>query len=694
MVIVHLKNLKIILQSKWFPILVLGLALLYTWFVTSNDIIFSKYREGKTKIIGTIVAIKKETDKTTIHLKAKETILVTVYEELSYQLGDQIEVEGTLIEPSTNRNFNLFSYRNYLRSEKIYYQMTDAKIKLIKKDHSFPYSMKGKITSYLESKNYASYLKLFLLGDNSAVEEEVLTSYRTNGVSHLFSISGMHITFLSSLLLMVLNRLSENTKRNYLIISMILLFYAFLTNFTPSVTRAILLFYLLTLKKFQNWQVTPFSLLLFLASFFLFYNPYYCYHMGFLYSFTVSGTLIYCSTYLSNIKGYFKKLLVLSLLAFLASIPISLYYNFELSFFTPFYNLLFVPFVTILLFPLSFFYLIFPFLSSLYGILIFLLEHVSLWFAQYPLLTVSFAKPSMLFLLFLIFVLLWNFQGIMHHCYKRLGVLAILLMLLYAKPYFRTDPVLTVLDVGQGDAILIELAHGRGNILIDTGGNVLKRGDYSYDISQNTLLPYLKSRGIHHLDYLILSHGDFDHMGEAIYLVNHFKVENVILNQDSFNDLEMELIQALKRKKIPYYQKIKELKIGNQQFYFLNTRIYDNENDNSNAIYTEMNNYRFLFMGDAGVEKEKDILEKYNLKNIDFLKVGHHGSNTSSSEYFISSMNPKYSLISVGKNNRYGHPKEEVLNTLSNSKIFRTDLDGSIEIKLNKNGYKIKTCSP
>lgn len=122
--------------------------------------------------------------------------------------------------------------------------------------------------------------------------------------------------------------------------------------------------------------------------------------------------------------------------------------------------------------------------------------------------------------------------------------------------------------------------------------------------------------------------------------------------------------------------------------------MYDNENDNSNVIFTKLNNYKFLFMGDAGVEKEKDISKKYNLKNIDFLKVGHHGSNTSSSKHFINWIKPKYSLISVGKNNRYGHPKEEVLNNLEQSKIYRTDLNGSIEIKLNKNGYKIKTCSP
>ena len=183
-------------------------------------------------------------------------------------------------------------------------------------------------------------------------------------------------------------------------------------------------------------------------------------------------------------------------------------------------------------------------------------------------------------------------------------------------------------------------------------------------------------------------------MGEAINLVNNFKVEKVIFNCGPYNDLEKELIKVLDEKKIKYYSCIKELNIDNNKLYFLQTKKYDNENDNSNVIYTELNGYKFMFMGDAGVEKEKDILDKYNISDIDVLKVGHHGSKTSSSKGFIDEIDPKYSIISVGKNNRYGHPKESVLDTLSNSKIYRTDIDGSIEIKLNKNGYKFRICPP
>ena len=101
-----------------------------------------------------------------------------------------------------------------------------------------------------------------------------------------------------------------------------------------------------------------------------------------------------------------------------------------------------------------------------------------------------------------------------------------------------------------------------------------------------------------------------------------------------------------------------------------------------------------MFMGDASKEREKDILDEYNILNIDVLKVGHHGSNTSSDKEFIKKMNPKYSIISVGKNNRYGHPNKEVLEKLDDSKIYRTDEDGSIMFKIKNNKLKIDTCSP
>ena len=182
-------------------------------------------------------------------------------------------------------------------------------------------------------------------------------------------------------------------------------------------------------------------------------------------------------------------------------------------------------------------------------------------------------------------------------------------------------------------------------------------------------------------------------MGEAINLVENFKVEKVIFNCGKYNELEKELIKVLDKKKIPYYSCIKELNIDDNKLYFLNNKDYGNENDNSSVIYTELNNHKFLFMGDAGVEVEEDLIEKYNLNDIDVLKVGHHGSKTSSGKEFINEVNPKYSIISVGKKNRYGHPNREVLENLKESKIYRTDQDGSIMFKIKNNKLNIETYS-
>ena len=183
-------------------------------------------------------------------------------------------------------------------------------------------------------------------------------------------------------------------------------------------------------------------------------------------------------------------------------------------------------------------------------------------------------------------------------------------------------------------------------------------------------------------------------MGEAINLVNNIKIEKVIFNCGEYNNLEKELIKVLDKKKIKYYSCIKELNIDKNKLYFLQTKEFDNENDNSNVIYTEFNGYKFMFMGDASITTEKEILNKYNLPDIDVLKVGHHGSKTSSSKEFINEVNPKYSIISVGKNNRYGHPNDSVLDNLEDSKIYRTDEDGSIMFKIKNNKLQIETCRP
>ena len=248
-------------------------------------------------------------------------------------------------------------------------------------------------------------------------------------------------------------------------------------------------------------------------------------------------------------------------------------------------------------------------------------------------------------------------------------------------------------DVGQGDSSILVVNNKVS--MFDTGGIVMYNDSkYTYQLTKNKIIPYLKSYGIRKIDNLFLTHGDYDHMGEAIYLINNFKVEKVIFNCGTYNGLERKLIKILDEKKIKHVRCINEINMKDYKLEILNTKDYGNENSNSSVIYFKYNNYKFLLMGDASKDREHDILDKYKLGKIDFLKVGHHGSDTSSSTYFIDRISPKYSLISVGKNNKYGHPKNTVLDILSNSKIYRTDIDGSVKIIFNKNGYEIKTFNP
>lgn len=178
-------------------------------------------------------------------------------------------------------------------------------------------------------------------------------------------------------------------------------------------------------------------------------------------------------------------------------------------------------------------------------------------------------------------------------------------------------------------------------------------------------------------------------MGESFNLIDNFKTDNVIFNKGNYNDLEKKLIYKLEKKDIKYFNNIKKLNINKNKFYFINDLVYDNENDNSNILYFEFNKYKFLFMGDSSKIVENDVLNKYDLNNIDVLKVGHHGSNTSSCKEFIEKINTKYSVISVGENNRYNHPNKDVLDNLKKSYVLRTDVNGSIMFEIKNNSLRV-----
>ena len=678
-----LKRLKNILPYKIF--LLLLIALLYSFIYNLNN--KSKFTK-ETIIYGYIYDYNINDNKLTIKLHSKENIVCNYYfynetKLPELKLGDYIKLGGSLTIPNKNTNFNSFNYRKYLKYEHINYIFNITKIEKIKDNNKLKYKLKNIIIKKIDNNENKTYLYTFLLGNNNYIDKNVLESYRINGISHLFAISGMHISLISLIILKIFNKF----KFKNILVTIIIIFYMFLTNFSPSIMRAGIFFILLLINKKLNLNINNIGIMLILLSICILIDPYIIYKIGFQYSYIITFNLILFSDIIKRNKNKTIKLLIISCIAFITSLPITINNFYQINLFGIILNLFYVPLITALIFPITLIDFIIPLPFIKYIFLI--LEKSSLYFSNFKYLIITFPKLNMFLIIMYYILILYILYNIKIKKYKKIFILLIVLFIYKNFPYLNNNFELTFFDVAQGDSIFLKLPYNKSNILIDTGGSK------SYtNISKQIIINYLKSIGVNKLDYIILTHGDYDHMGETINLVENFKVKKVIINCGPYNELEKELIKVLDKKKIKYYSCIKELNIDKSKLYFLQTKEYDNENDNSNVIYTELDGYKFMFMGDASSTTEKEILSKYNLSNIDVLKVGHHGSKTSSSKEFINKVSPEYSIISVGKNNRYGHPNKEVLDNLKNSKIYRTDVDGSIMFKIKNNKLKIETCIP
>lgn len=677
-----MKRLKPILQSKYLFKLLVVIFLLYAFLFTKYYSFASKYSESENTFIGTVTDYELKNNKLVLEVKAKEKIIVNykyknlVFNNLSY--GDKVLIKGKLNKPVESTNFNTFDYQKYLYNKKIYWIINATSIDKLENNSNYLYTVKNIIYKKINKLKSSSYIKALLLGDNT-LDKEIKKSYRINGISHLFSISGMHLNFITSIIYCYLDKVTHNKTLKYLIVDAILILYLLLVA-SSSLLRCVIMNILFSLNFIFKLNIKKIDLVLLTLIIGIIINPFIIYDIGFIYSYLISFFLIIFSGKTRSKKKIIKVINV-TLISFLVSFPITAYNSYEVNIFSIIINILLVPIISSIILPLSIFALIFPIFDEILSFLTNLLEEFSLFISNINFLRLILCKPN-----FILIIIYYTIIILILNKPKYFYLFIILVVFHLLLPYFNSNLEITMFDVGQGDSILISFPYNRGNILIDTGEEYV-----NYSNVQNVIIPYLKSTGKKKLDYLIITHGDADHIGGAITLVDNFKVDKVILNRGDYSILEKNLITILNKRKINCISDIDKININGHYMYLLNNKIFDNENDNSTIIYFEHQKYKFLFMGDASFNVEDYLLQKYNLYNISFLKVGHHGSSTSSSKDFINSINPKYSLISVGKNNRYGHPKESVLNTLSNTKIYRTDINGSIKIKLNKNRYKIIT---
>lgn len=664
-----MKKLKMILQSRYIfkilTILILIITIIYTKYYPFKSV----FNTNDTEFIGIVEDYIIKDNQIKISLKSKERIIVTykytgkVFNNLSY--GDKIKVTGVLKEPSTNNIFNNFNYKKYLYNKKIYYIIEASKIDKIQNNNNHIYTIKNLLYTRINSLKSSNYIKALLFGDNK-LDKEIKTSYQINGISHLFSVSGFHINFITSIIYFYLDRVTYNKKIKYITVDIFLVLYLLLCN-TTSLLRCTVMNILLSINHLLKLNIKKIDIVLLTLILCIIINPFIIYDIGFIYSYTISFFLIlYKNKYKTNNK--LLKIIYISLISFLVSLPINIYTSYEINFLSIILNIIIVPIVSLILLPLSLLTLIFPILDNILYLITSILEKISLYTSNINIFKQVLSKPSIILIIIYYLVIILILSKNKHYY-------LILILLIFHKtiPLYNSNLEVVMFDVGEADSMLISTPSKKVNILIDTG-----RG-----IDINNIIIYLKSIGISKLNYLIITHGDEDHIGGALYLIDNFKVDNVILNKGDYTELEVELITHLKNKNIKYTNNINKIPLLGSYMYLLNTKKFSNENDNSIVTYFEYRKYKFLFMGDSSSKTEEYLINNYNLTNISFLKVGHHGSNTSSSPLFINKINPKVSLISVGRNNFYHHPNKKVLTNLSNSVIYRTDINKSIKIKIN-----------
>lgn len=561
---------------------------------------------------------------------------VKVYTKSHFHYQDEISFSAKPLAMHDAANDHGFSEKNYLAGAHIIGKMYMTALHQ-KKSH---FSLANVFESHFShDATLKSYQRLFILGIK---DEEIQSDYQAMtslSIVHMFALSGMHVMILYHVLAQLYGLLLSK-KIAHCIAKITIAFYVFSIPFNISLQRAFLMLVLTDLLKKKCNSLDVLGLLIIAH---LIYNPYVIFSISFVFSY-----FIYFIVLITNrLKGQ-------SILIYLSTIPIVLSLNFTVNLISFLLADLLIPYVEV-------FYIItvgsmfFSILKPVLLVMVYIFSQI-LRMTSVLSSTLTFQKPTLLFMglfYYAYFTILLHLD--MHLLIKRqILFLTSLMISFHIYSTYKIYSEVGMVNVGQGDCIYLSLPFNKGNYLIDTGGNI------RYDVATTTLIPFLKAKGIDHLDAVYISHSDYDHSGALESLRSHFKVKKVITT----------------------YQKKKT--VGPMTMTFLKKdHRYGNQNDDCNVQYMTLNGYHYLFTGDLSEVGEKDLLKRYHHLDVDVLKVGHHGSKHSSSVSLFEMIHPKIAFIGVGENNFYGHPSDLVIQRLKqrNVYILRTDQNGNFCIR-------------
>lgn len=646
--------------------------------------------------------------------KIKNEFEKAALEKASF-IGINCRMKGKLVLPSGARNPGAFDYKKYLSRRQIYWilKMDHAPLGMCGKE---PPGIVGKLGKIREQgikrisaqlpRETAPVAAALVFGDQSLFSTEVSGAYKNLGITHLLAISGMQVTVLAGAALFAGIRLGGTRERMSAILLFILPLYAILAGGSPSVIRSVLMAEILLLANIRpdSFPISASDALSISFGAYLLANPFILFDPGFQLSYAVTLALLLSVRGLREMKaGGAALLLAGTMISQLAALPILLFHFYGIPLISAAANLIYIPLYSFFMMPAVYFLYPISFLGGLSepaaffvnkGIILSDRLAVSLAKTPFQLNPGRTGIAAILMYAGAVFCSL-AFWEKKQPGKKAAAFLCVPLLLLAAhveiKQVWPSPGEITMIDVGQGDSILIELPNHKGVYLIDTGGAVdfgkkeWQRRKKVFDPGKDTVIPFLKAKGITKIDKLILTHGDMDHIGGALAILDDITIGEIILpDMNERSELEERIIGIATGKGIP----IREVargdywQAGPYSFHVLSPgKGYTGErNGGSVSIYSILGGKGWFLGGDLDEHAENEIAGLFPGLKIDVVKAGHHGSRTSSSELFLKTYRPQIVLISAGVNNRFGHPNAETLGRIEEigAVVLRTDLHGAV----------------
>ncbi|MBR3606114.1 MAG: DNA internalization-related competence protein ComEC/Rec2 [Lachnospiraceae bacterium] len=686
------------------------------------------------------VVLKRE--EKLLPLKGNYLLRLTTGEELL--LGQKILVKASFSPWEESKNPGQFDLGKWYHSQGILGEFRGKE--LIKKSASYQkfgealWHLRVKASAKLRQllgETEGALLSAMILGEKSFLEEESKEMYQRNGISHILAISGLHLMLLGNGIYTILKRILPVWVVPELSACTIMILFCFFSGASISTLRATIMFVMTLLGKILGRTYDSLSALGLAAAILLWKNPYVMENSGFLLSFLAVIGVVYAAPAIHMIFPWENKLwksLTISLSASLTTLPVLLVNYGAFSWYSVFLNLLILPpmaFILaggILLLLCSFLISILPpfdilmwiqhiFIISLRIILAFY-EQCCYLFEQLPfqdgyLGAVGKGRIFLYYLLLFLLLRIVTSPKDIKKLYPNFwNGIFLFLLLTFLTCRIPGGFEITMLDVGQGDCVIIRNANQKVYIS-DCGSSSISR------VGKYRLLPFLKYKGYGNIEAVFISHLDEDHYNGILELLEamdkeRIKISYLVLPKEIKKLTEQkqkleELLFLAEEKKIQTVFMKGEDRIldGKMEILCLHPRegdYTDNANEDSMVLDISYGEFTLLLTGDVegrGEEKLTACLKnkkQYTHKQYEILKVAHHGAKGSTTEEFLQQIRPKLGLISCGRDNRYGHPAEETLKRLEKYgvKILDTREGGAITIKVNKKGtfWKADTFCP